>query len=106
MTPSMTDQADSRTMSATGNGSAQPEPLIRPGREVLPAGTCQAIEAGTSVVVGSAPLRLNPAALLEALQGRVEGAMVNQERPTGLELDGTGDPLAVLLAEGQDAQNQ
>src|SRR5262249_46301242 len=88
------------------DGSAQPVPLSCSNSELPSACTCQAIEARASIVVRRTPLCAYPASFLEALQGRVERAMVNEQSPTRLSVNGASDPLTVLLAECQNAQNQ
>jgi len=57
-------------------------------------------------VSGDAPFGGDPALCLEALEGGLAGAVIDEEFVVGALLDGAGDALAVLAAEDQGAEDQ
>src|SRR5262249_22634864 len=66
----------------------------------------EGVEARAAVVFGGAPGAFDPAALLEALEGGVEGAVVDEEGFAGAALDGECDAMAVVRRGGKDAQDE
>jgi hypothetical protein len=52
------------------------------------------------------PLRLDPAALLEAVEGGVEGAVEDAEGAVGAVANEAGDAVSVHAAEGEGAQDE
>jgi len=80
--------------------------LIRARRQLIASGTGNPIEAGLPIAVGDTPFRVDPLALLQPLKSRIQGTVVDEQRPVGLLLDCTGDALAVLVTEGEDPQNE
>src|SRR5262249_25267715 len=61
---------------------------------------------GLPVVVGDVPLGLDPAAALEAMQRRVQRALLHLERVVGNLLDAFGNRPAVLRLERDGFQDQ
>src|SRR5262249_17822228 len=74
--------------------------------ELLPARSGEGVEARAPIVLGCAPLPRNPPASLEALQRRVERAVLDQQFIFGGLLDRAHDRVAVLRLEDQRPQNQ
>src|SRR5262245_10720089 len=55
----------------------------------------QRVELGAPVVLGSAPTRLDPTALFQAVQGRIEGAFTDRQCVGGGLLDAPRDVVPV-----------
>src|SRR5262249_61578252 len=89
-----------------GDGVGDLPPPAGLPREVLPARAGELVVAGLAVVVGGAPRGHDPAAGLEALEGGVEGAVLDEEDVVGGLLDRARDPLAVLGPEHQGAEDE
>jgi hypothetical protein len=71
-------------------------------RELLRACWCNRVELCLAIVVGGAPAGRDPALLLEAEQGSVDGALIQFEDVFADLLDAAGDAEAVLGAEGME----
>src|SRR5690348_191824 len=64
------------------------------------------VELRAPIVVRLAPLRLDPAAPFEAMEGRIERSLRNLERRRGDLADALRDRPAVLRLEGQRFQDE
>jgi len=80
----------------SGNGFDESIPAAGFDREMFSAERREGVEARAAIVVGEAPCTLDPAALLEALQGRVEGAMIHEKGVPRSRLDGDDDAVAMV----------
>src|SRR5262249_30748482 len=63
--------------------------------ELFPAGTGQFVEASPAVVLRRAPLTLDPAAVFNAVEGRVEGTLLDGKPVLGELADALPDAVAV-----------
>src|SRR5689334_15072155 len=81
-------------------------PALRLLGELLPAGARQAVEARPPVVLRAAPLRPDPALLLEPVQGRVERPLVDGQHVLRELLDPLRDAPAVHRAGRERLQDQ
>jgi hypothetical protein len=81
-------------------------PPVRFGRQLSSPCCGQGIESRPAVICRRAPCALDPPAVLEALECRIQRTVIDDERVTGALLDGASDTLAVLSAEEQDAQDE
>ncbi len=66
----------------------------------------QLVVLGLAVVVGKAPLGLDEAALLEAVEGGIEGAVLDVEVVLGGGTDPGGDGVAVAGSPAQGLENE
>ena len=71
--------------------------------ELLLAETGDGVEAGLAIVVGGAPLGFDPALLLEAEKGSVDGAFVELKNVFTELLDAAGDSEAMEWAHGMES---
>jgi hypothetical protein len=94
-----------RTEDAPNSGGKAP-PTAGFASQLSAAGGTQTIKARFPIVGGGAPFRGDPALLFQALQGRVESAMLDQEFVLGGLLDGAGNPLTVLGTEGEGTEDE
>src|SRR5215211_825106 len=83
-----------------------PPPALRLGAERLFAERREAVVLGAPVVVGDTPFAVDPFLLLEALEGRIEGALVDLEDTVGHLLDALGDAPAVHRGERERAKDE
>ena len=74
--------------------------------QLFAPGRCQRIKAGLAVICGDSPFRGNPAALLQPLERRIKGSVLDQELFIRRLLDGACDALAVLRTKNQRTQDQ
>ena len=78
--------------------------------KLLAAAAGDGVELGLAIVVGGAPFGVDPSALLEADEGGVDGALVEQDLVSAGLLNAAGNAVAVLSAHGgeglQDHQVQ
>ena len=96
------------------DGATRPEPdrveELRPAvafaQELRLAGRGQPVVLRLLVGFAGPPLRLQPAALLETMQGRIERAGLDLEQIVGLGADGLADAVAVLRAPLQDSEDE
>ena len=65
------------------------------GGELLAARVGEAVQLGAPAELGRAPLGLDPAPPLEAVEGRIERAVFDQHGVAGRLLDEAGDGVAV-----------
>src|SRR5262245_52364276 len=96
--------------------SRRPEDAVDGADDVVPAAGLrgelpasarrEAIEAGAPVVVGGAPVRRDPAAILEPVERRVERSVLDLEHLVRPERDGVRDRVAVGRSEHERAQDQ
>src|SRR5271155_3591112 len=75
-------------------------PAFGLGQKLFSTAARERVELGFSIVVGDAPLRGDPAALLEAQQRRVKRALVEFEQVGGNLLNAHGNAVTVQGAEG------
>ena len=61
---------------------------------------------GAAIVFGGAPAGFDPAAAFEAVEGGIEGALLNLENVAGNLLYALGDGPAVLGFEGEGAEDE
>src|SRR5262245_43132974 len=84
----------------------EPVPATRFADELFASDRGERIEACAPVVLRRAPRSLDPSAVLEALEGRVQRSMVDEQRVAGSLLDDARDSLAVMRPEGEGAQDE
>lgn len=70
------------------------------------AGLGDRVEARSAVIVGSAPFRRDPALRFETLQRRIQSPVIDDKHFFGSLLNGSRDPLSMLWAEHQLAQDE
>src|SRR5205823_9080798 len=78
-----------------GDGLHVALPRRRLGLQLLPAGGGEPVEAGALPLVGEPPLAVHQPALLEAVQGDVQGAVGDLERAGRRVVDDAGDAVPV-----------
>jgi hypothetical protein len=66
------------------DGGGEALPRVGLDGELLPAGAGELVELRLAVVVGRAPVRLDPTAALEAVERRVERALRDLSKDTRL----------------------
>ena len=66
----------------------------------------QAIELGAPVVLGRAVVEVDPAALDQPVERRIQRPLLHLQHVVGAALDGLGDGVAVGRAEPQGPQDQ
>ena len=81
-------------------------PIASLSCEALFAGARDDVVLRPAIVVGCAPLGGNPAALLEALEHRVERALVDVKRVARELLDALTDAPAVHRLQGQGLEHE
>src|SRR5262245_15262793 len=86
--------------------SSQPAPRAGLRLEPRAAFLRQLVVLGAAVVVGGAPLRLDPAAALEAMERRVQRALLDVEGRAGDLVEAFRDSPAVLRLEGHGLQDE
>src|ERR1043166_1873184 len=74
--------------------------------ELFPAGAREAVEARASVFLGQAPFAVDPAHLLDAVEGGIEGAFFDAGHVVRELLDAAADAVAVRLAEAQGFEDE
>jgi hypothetical protein len=88
------------------NGGRQGFPGVLLGRELLASALGQLVVLGAAIVVGSAPARFDPAAALEAVEGRIKRTLLDAENLARDLLDAFGDGPAVLRTQGECAEDE
>src|SRR4051812_5999270 len=81
-------------------------PILCPGCEGAPAGGCDAIEARPTAIVADAPCARDMAVILQPLQGRVQGALVDFDQAGRVRLDVLADPPSMLWLPGQCLEDE
>src|SRR5262249_35168563 len=98
--------APSRHVEQQGDRSRECPPCPRLLVELLPAGARQRVELGAAIVLGRAPLRLDPAAPLQPVERRIQRSLLDAKRILRDLLNPIGDRPAVLRLEGERFENQ
>jgi len=88
------------------DGGGEAGPGFALALELGAAGGGDGIEAGLAVGLGGSPLGADPALLLEAVEGGVEGALLDLEDFVGELLDALGDGPAVFGLEGDGLEDE
>src|SRR5262252_9443547 len=88
------------------DGSRHAPPLHQLVVELSPTSASQRVVAGTSVVLGDFPLRLDKALTFESVQGRIERALSELQDALGPLLDAFGNPPSVHRFELQRLEHQ
>src|SRR5690349_4794746 len=81
-------------------------PRRRFGLELRAANGCQTVDLRAAVRVGEPPLTFDPAAFLETVERRVEGALTELERVAGQLLGPAGDGVPVGGPPRERLQNE
>jgi len=81
-------------------------PLVAFGAELFSTSGGELVELGFAIVVGLAPLAGDPALVFEAVEGGVEGALLDFELAAGDLLDAEQDSVAVEGAEGDGFEDE
>ncbi len=81
-------------------------PLLGFGGEFGAAFGGEGVEASFAIVFGESPLGGEEFAIFEALEGEIEGAVVDEEGFFGLALDDTGYALSVAATGGEGAEDE
>src|SRR5262249_27307837 len=89
----------------SGDCGSQPTPLLSFGSQLLASPLGQVVKTRSSIVAGSAPFSLDPAARFQTLQRRVERAVVHDQLITRLLLNRACDALTMLGTEQQGPQD-
>src|SRR5688500_14899056 len=87
-----------------GRGVAGPR--ARLGAELGAAASGEAVVLGAPVVLREPPLGLDPAALLQAVEGGVEGALLDAEGVVGRLADPARDGVAVARAPAEGLEDE
>src|SRR5262249_21235437 len=82
------------------------QPFARLDDELATAGFGETVEAGFATELGHAPVGLDQAAALEAVEGRIERAVFYGQRAISGIREPAGDRIAVAWAELQGAQDE
>src|SRR5438105_908010 len=90
----------------SANGGREASPLLRLFAELLSAGSGELIEARASSQLGHAPRRSDPSLLLDAMEGGVEGTLIDLKHVLRELLDTLGDRPAVARAGDEGAENE
>src|SRR5689334_12953117 len=98
--------APSRRLENELDGLDVSPPTVGLGTHGSPARCREVIVLSAAVVLGGAPVAVDPAALLEALQRGIERALVHVEHSAGELLDARADSPAVHRLEGQRLEDQ
>src|SRR4051812_24544660 len=88
------------------NRRRQPVPVGALAFELPPAATRQVVELGVAPGLARLPLGLQPPARLEAMERRVQRALLNLQHVLRHLLQALGDGVAVQRPERDDLQNQ
>ena len=99
----MTTRSEAATSGSSGRRAPQEArhhagdalPVLRRRRQLPAAGPRDRVELRPSVVLGAAPRRRNPAAMLEAQERGVDGSLVQLQRVVADLLDAARDAVAV-----------
>src|SRR5947207_5610040 len=83
-----------------------PLPRVRIGLQLQSAGGGEPVEAGALPLVGEPPLAVHQPALLEAVQGDIEGAVGDVERAGRRVADDAGDAVPVPRAPRDRLENE
>lgn len=89
-----------------GHGGGEFAPAADFTGQVFSAFGGELVEAGLAIVGGDAPLGGNPDVGFETLESGIKRAVIDEEHIAGIELNGAGNSLPVLGAEGENAQNE
>src|SRR4051812_28986230 len=81
-------------------------PVLELLPEGAPAGGGNAVIARAAVVVGGAPVAVDEAGLLEALERRIERALVHFENTPGDLIDALADPPPMHGREGECLEHE
>src|SRR5713226_314141 len=84
----------------TRDNSGHALPAFRFGGELFPAGARQRVILRFAIVVRDAPLRGDPAALLQPQQRRIQRALIQLQQVLGNLLDALRDAVAVQRSQG------
>src|SRR6185437_3419971 len=84
----------------------EPVPATLLGGKLLAPRGRERVEARAAVVLRRAPRALDPVAVLEALQRRVERSVIDQQRRPRACLNGERDAVAVMGPQREDAENE
>src|SRR3954470_23239721 len=88
------------------DGGHRPVPIASFTCETLFTGASDDVVLRAAIVVGRSPFSGHPAALLEALEDRIERALVDVERVARELLDALADSPAVHRLEGQGLEHE
>jgi len=77
---------------ADGGGDGRPAVFLI--KQLFAAGRCEFVYTGAPVVLGGGPLGADPTALFQAMEGRVEGSLLDAEE-AGDGFDLRGDSVAM-----------
>src|SRR6185312_3041933 len=89
-----------------GDGGGVALPARRLGAKLLAAAGGELVELGAFALVGEPPLGLDPLALLEAVEGGVEGAVEHLEGAAGGGADHARDGVSVPRAPGEGLEDE
>src|SRR5262245_56404909 len=93
-------------VSSRGRWRSPCAPILRFDRELTAAGRGEAVILGAAAQLRDFPLGLDPALVLEPMEGRIERALVDLQDVSRNLLDALGDGPAVLGVLLQRAQDQ
>src|SRR5262249_45060863 len=96
----------SRRLPNLDDGQGQPVPAVLLDRELAPPGARQRVKLRPPAGVGLAPLALDPAALLDAIERGVERPLLDDEHVPRRLLDALDDAVTVELAQAERLQDE
>src|SRR3954468_18070667 len=79
---------------------------VRLAAELFASGGRELVVLGFAVVLGHAPLALEPAAFFHAVERGIEGALLDLEVVVGGVADPPGDGIAVRRAPGEGLEDE
>src|SRR5690349_2371025 len=88
------------------DGRSESPPALRLLSQGAPAGRGEAVKARASIALRRPPFARDEPLVLEALQRRVERALVHLERTVGDLLDALADPPSMHGGERERLQNE
>src|SRR5690606_41731269 len=88
------------------DGLRQPVPVLGFLAESFPAEPRERVEFGSAIVLGLAPLRADPAPLLELVQRRIQRSVADLKHVARKHLEPPTDRPAVHRLESEHLQNQ
>lgn len=87
-------------------GSSELLPAVGFDFELFAARAGELVIPGAAIVIGGSPTGLDPSAALEAVKGRVQGALLDAEDVTRYLLHAFGDGPAVLRTNGERSEDE
>src|SRR5688572_4356719 len=88
------------------NRAGEPRPALEFLRQLLPARRAEAVRLRLAPGLGHDPVRLEPALLFQAMQGRIQRPLRHLQHVAADELDSAGNRPPVLRAAGERLEDE